>query len=342
MKTSEALDQLWQNDVRVIRAFLDIRPIFEKLSEEVAYILEKQVKAADIEYASVTHRTKILDSFCEKTIRKGYKEPLKDITDIAGVRIVFLYLSDRSKIETIIEKQFDVVEKTDKVNKDDTERFGYGALHYLVRLGRGYAGARYDELKKLICEIQVRTILQDAWAIVAHHLSYKQESDIPRELRRKLNALSGLFETADDQFNQVRNERTIYKDKIKKQISVQGPNFLQQKINLDNLIEYLNWRLPDRQRSSLMRVANLLSEIAEQGYTQLVQIDDAILRAYEAVKAYEVTYPPTDLNTGKCTTYEQVGMVRTALELTNDKYLKTRNLTNGLRQRIKEFRSLVK
>lgn len=64
MKTSEALDQLWERDVHVIRAFLDIRPIFEKLSEEVAYILEKQVKAADIQYASVTYRTKTLDSFC--------------------------------------------------------------------------------------------------------------------------------------------------------------------------------------------------------------------------------------------------------------------------------------
>lgn len=258
------------------------------------------------------------------------------------MRIVFLYLSDRPKLETIIEQQFDVVEKTDKVNKDDIERFSYGALHYLVRLGKGSSGARYDELKKLVCEIQVRTILQDAWAIVAHHLSYRQESDIPRELRRKLNALSGLFETADDQFDQVRNERTIYKDKIKKQISAQGPNFLQQKINLDNLIEYLNWRLPDRQRSNPMQVANLLSEIAKQGYTQLAQIDDAILRAYEAVKAYEATYPPTDIDTGKHTIYEQVGVVRATLELTNDKYLQTRNLTNGRRQMIKEFRSLVK
>jgi ppGpp synthetase/RelA/SpoT-type nucleotidyltranferase len=72
---------------------------------------------------------------------------------------------------------------------------------------------RYDDLKKLVCEIQVRTVLQDAWAIIDHHLSYKQESDVPKILRRKLNSLAGLVETAHDQFDQCgMNEKIIEKE----------------------------------------------------------------------------------------------------------------------------------
>ena len=48
----------------------------------------------------------------------------------------------------------------------DVERFGYGALHYVVKVKKLHAGARYDDLKKLCCEIQTQTILQDAWAVV--------------------------------------------------------------------------------------------------------------------------------------------------------------------------------
>lgn len=342
MRTSEALDHLWQNQVEVIRAFLDVRPSYEKLSEEVAYILEKRVRSANIEYATITQRAKTLDSFCEKVVRKGHKNPRNEITDVGGVRIVFLYLSDRPKLKAIIEEHFDVVEKVDKVDKDDTERFGYGALHYLVRLGKKASGARYDELKSFVCEIQVRTILQDAWAIVAHHLSYKQESDVPKELRRKLNALSGLFETADDQFNRLRDERAIYTEKVKKQITEQGPDFLKHNINLDNLIEYLNWRFPERKATSRESVANLLSQIAKYGYTRLAQIDVAVSRAYEAVKAYETKYPPTDVGTGEKTIFTPVGVVRVALKLTNEDYLPAKPGSDEWRAKIEEFRPLVK
>ena len=120
MRTEEAQNQLWTNSPHVVRAFLDMRPRFEKLAEEVAYILKKSVQASDIEYATITYRAKTLDSFCEKVVRKAYKEPLKEVTDIAGVRIVFLYLSERSQLESLIEEEFKIIEKVDKVSKEVT------------------------------------------------------------------------------------------------------------------------------------------------------------------------------------------------------------------------------
>ena len=345
MNTGDALNQQWENNPYEIRMFLEMQPHYEKLAEEVAYILKKGVQAANIEYATISYRVKKLESFCEKAIRKNYKKPLEEINDVAGVRLVFLYLTDLPKLEALIEKEFQIVEKIDKLGESDPNQFGYSALHYIVNIGEKASGARYDDLKELICEIQVRTILQDAWAIVAHHLSYKQESDVPKELQRKLNALSGLFETADNQFDHLRDERLGYKEKIIQQISRHESEFLKSKINLDNLIEFLNWRLPDREPEEKKYVSELLSELTCLGYTKLVELDKLLSQTYEAVKAYEAKYPPTKSTEEggfENISFVQVGVIRIALELIDDKFMNYKKLDKTLRQNIEEFRYLVK
>jgi putative GTP pyrophosphokinase len=339
MPDPDALSQLWQQQAHIIRAFLDLQPRYDRLSKEVAYILSKQLDAFGLEYAAITARAKTLNSFCEKIIRKGYKNPLKEITDLAGVRIVYLYLADVVKLEDVIEKEFAIIEKIDKVDKADPDRFGYGALHYLVSLGKTSAGARYDDLRDLVCEIQVRTVLQDAWALVAHHLSYKQESDVPKELRRKLNALAGLFETADDQFDHLRTERQNYKGRVRQELAQQEDKSLKRDIDFDNLTEYLALRLADRGPFSPEEVVDLLSELKEYGYTKLLQIDQALRKASDAIRAYEKKYPPTDLETGEECPYSPIGAVRVALTFTDANYYQKKEPD---KDKISEFKYLVK
>lgn len=335
------VDYVWQKHTNIIKNFLEIRPNYEKLSEEVAYILKKHISKVKIEFSDVTYRAKSLNSFCEKILRKSINNPLKEIADLSGVRIVYLYLSDCPKIEALIEKEFKVIEKANKVKEQKPDRFGYGALHYLVKLGKQASGARYDDLKNLVCEIQVRTILQDAWAIVGHHLSYKQESDVPIVLKRKLNALSGLFETADDQFDRLRDERIKYRGDVKKDLRDKAESFLEQEINLDNLSEYLKWRLTDRRHGDESEISNLLSELQKLGYKNLKQLDNIVLKSSTAIKEYEKQYPPYDGETGEHTVYIDVGVVRSALCFTDVNYLKMRKATKTEKKKLDEFRGLV-
>ncbi|WP_338137276.1 hypothetical protein [Vibrio furnissii] len=174
-----------------------------------------------------------------------------------------------------------MVEKVDKVEGSGVDQFGYGALHYLVHLKTDYLKARYPELENLTCEIQVRTILQDAWAVVAHHLSYKQESDIPHHLRRKLNALSGLFETADDQFERIRELRYSYQQ----------------------------------------AVSDAIHELKSFGYITLKQLDDILNRTEKAILAYESEHPPYNPQEQVPTRFAQIGMVRVALEFIENDFL---------------------
>lgn len=320
----DALGSVWSTQAEVVRAFVEQRPNYESLCQEVAYILNRGLKQASIQIAAVTARAKSIESFCEKITRKQYNAPLSDITDLAGVRVVYLYKTDRPKIEQIIEKDFKVLEKVDKTDQQEDDRFGYGALHYLVRLGHTSAGARYDDLKSLTCEVQVRTVLQDAWAIVAHHLSYKQEAAVPKSLRRKLNSLSGLFETADDQFDRLREERQIYVEKAVGKMS-DKKQFIQQDIDLDVLTEYLRTRFPDRDSFTEQAASELLAELRESGFTTLGKLDEALRRSEKAMLAHETANLPAKKGkTYKHRGYNPVGCVRISLNILDEAFLALR------------------
>lgn len=286
MQSIEILDAAWRDNPQVIRTFVERRSKYEELAQEIDYILRRLLDKAGIEYANISHRAKELASFCEKIRRKEYKQPLDDITDLAGVRIAFLYVSDLPKIEAIVEQHFHVVEKSNKVSEKEADAFGYGAVHCVVKLGKQFLGARYDELKDLVCEIQIRSILQDAWAIVAHHLNYKQEADVPKILRRKLNRLSAMFEEADEAFDRLRVERAEYAKFLKRQALGESPAYLQDPINVETLTAYLQWRLPDRPRTP-NDTSFALKSLREKNVMRLLDIDSYVIAADQMLETFK-------------------------------------------------------
>ena len=68
----------------------------------------------------------------------------------------------------------------------------------------------------MICEVQVRTTLQHAWAEIEHDIQYKSENEIPKEIRRKFRALAGLVEIADREFQSIQDMDSALKDAIQK------------------------------------------------------------------------------------------------------------------------------
>jgi ppGpp synthetase/RelA/SpoT-type nucleotidyltranferase len=278
--------KLWKERPAVIGRFLAEHPHYEYLCAEVAYILEKRLKAAGLEFSAVTYRAKSLESFVEKIIRKEYKDPFSEITDFAGVRVVYLYSSDFPRIEQIIRAEFNVIEKVDKIKEQGADKFGYGAVHFVVTLGQKSSGARYDDLKGLICEIQVRTVSQDAWAIIEHHLVYKQESAVPEILRRRLNRLSAFFEDADETFDRIRTEREAYIRQVESKFDKKS-ELLDQEINLDTVRALLKLRFPDIEIEYYHgHLSNVLKEVDIKKYSKLANLDKALSRTKKAREAY--------------------------------------------------------
>jgi hypothetical protein len=135
----------------------------------------------------------------------------------------------------------------------------------------------------------VRTILQDAWAIIDHQLVYKNEESTPERLRRDLNNVASLLEIAQGIFDSVREKRAVYVGEIL-QKEEDPPTFLAQPLDFDTVIAYTRWKFPDREPSEKL-TQTLLRDIDLKDYPALQNLDAVVDRARAAVEAYREENP---------------------------------------------------
>jgi ppGpp synthetase/RelA/SpoT-type nucleotidyltranferase len=336
-------------DKELVRKEYDsMEKAYIRLIEEVCFSLRKSIKEQKIEInGEIQYRVKDFESFYNKIIRYEIEsDPFDKIRDIAGIRIICLYRSDLEQIGKIISENFEVIETDIKTQRTPSTEFGYMADHYTVKLSKEYLGPRYDDLKSLFCEIQVRTILMDAWDSISHHLDYKQEIDIPTRLRRDFYALSGLFYVADTHFEMFRDSVKTLKFQL--QDSIQKDQFdLNQEVNLTTLQAYLKWKFPNRESSTEENYSDLITELQETGYTQFTKLERGLNKVALAVEADEKDDPPVefepDIETGEPipTKYADIGIVRTSLSLLDPKYAKYCGAQKYAEKR-KKYQKLIK
>jgi putative GTP pyrophosphokinase len=198
---------------KIIDQYELIRPQYEKYEKKLKILIEDFLKDSGISFDLIESRTKTVDSFREKITRadKQYVNPLEEITDKVGIRIVLYYLSDVEKVCEIINNNFkiDKEESIDKGRELKPNEFGYRSVHEIISIDNIRCKLPewkiFDQFK---AEIQVRTVLQHAWASIDHALRYKREQDAPSELRRRLFRLSGLLELADEEFSLIKIEQS--------------------------------------------------------------------------------------------------------------------------------------
>lgn len=183
--------------------YLDLLPFYQKLTRKNTELLRELLECEGIK-ATIESRTKNVESLYGKITRPGkaYKDPLKEISDLSGIRIILYSLADVEKATTLIHKNF-IVDKEKSVNKLEElapDKFGYISQHYIVKtIDTRKNLPEWKGITEYWCEIQIRTVLQHAWAAVNHFLLYKNEYDAPKALRRRLFRLSALFELADEE-----------------------------------------------------------------------------------------------------------------------------------------------
>lgn len=227
----------------IVSEFEKKRPIYEKFGNKLTAFLKQRLKEIDIEDAIIKDRAKKVNSFREKITRpdKNYIDPLNQITDLTGVRVIVFYGDQIQIVEDIVNSEFDVdpglsVDKS-KTLKPNT--FGYLSVHYIIKLSVDKENHDdWKEFKGLRAEIQIRTSLQDAWATVSHALQYKKETDVPDNLKRKLFRLAGLFELADEQFESIKNESLQRIVEVRKQLKEGKTNEI--KIDFLSISQFLS------------------------------------------------------------------------------------------------------
>nr|WP_026157016.1 GTP pyrophosphokinase [Corynebacterium capitovis] len=139
-----------------------------------------------------------------------YPDPWQDIRDVIGARITVLHSTEIPAVLTLLADEFEVLRSVDKAQETRVSGgFGYGSHHLVLKVTGESEGL--DDYVGTVFEVQVRTVLQHAWAEFEHDIRYKRspgvaragENDVDPQVDRAFTLAAGLIELADQQFDQI-------------------------------------------------------------------------------------------------------------------------------------------
>jgi predicted RNase H-like nuclease/ppGpp synthetase/RelA/SpoT-type nucleotidyltranferase len=263
-----------------VQRYAELLPELQKATDAYVALVTTLLDDAGINYLSVTGRTKSVASFAIKAGRTHagrplFADPLSEITDQLGVRVITYLHSDVTAVADLLGDQFSVLDDRDLGQETASEgRFGYASRHLLIALDDGRpVAAAYDVLSERRAQVQVRTVLQHAWAEFEHAIRYK--GTIPEEhvtdLDRRFTLAAGLLELADREFTEIRDrlqatvpEQSVERDATDPRISAQDLATF-----LTNQYADAGWSRPDHYQW----VAGLLLEL---GITSLEELGELL------------------------------------------------------------------
>lgn len=262
-----------------------VHPHYVALAGTVRTVLVEALKRRDIHIHSVEARAKSPASFEAKARRADeshpdmpkYQAPLAQITDLAAARIIAYFPKTLDAVDKMLKEEFEIVERSDKgALLAQEDRLGYQSIHYLVRINsRRSALPEYSLYAAHVFEIQVRTILQHAWAEIEHDIQYKSTRLIPLEIRRRFTALAGMLEIADREFEAIQERHRDIAEAARQTIA-HGSSLENVEITPDALKAFLDRRLgPDARIAEFRYVwnARLLHHF---GFRTLLEVEQCI------------------------------------------------------------------
>ncbi|MBB5218133.1 MULTISPECIES: tetratricopeptide repeat protein [Treponema] len=199
---------------------------------EVLTKIEARLKDVIHLNSKPTYKTRIksFGSYYKKILRQKNDQIGDDnpnfvtLTDMMGIRVICAFLEDLADVQNQICKNFDVKEIEKKGAEQSFREFGYESIHILVKIPEDCMPDTKQPVlpEDTVCEIQIRTILQDAWAEVEHELIYKSEfNPFDKPLRRKLASINASLTLADMIFQEIRD----YQNKLQYEIGTRRNTF---------------------------------------------------------------------------------------------------------------------
>lgn len=289
--------------------------IYKKMQRDVEAILRTLIDMHQIKISTMAFRIKDETALRNKIIAKDKYSHLEDITDILGCRILTLFETDVEKIVELIDQTFEVCEIVDKRKKQKMNRieFGYNSVHMVVKFTDDRCKlVEYQKYQDIRFEIQLRTVLQHAWAEVEHGLGYKSFYEPPMDIKRKLNRLAGTLEILDEEFESIRYEIALYNQSM-----TRVEKILKTDINKESVTAFadksdmiakmvqsvaVKYHLNVVRDPSILMQQRLIAKLNFYGYQYIHELNDDMNKYYKSVLAIgdelsqKMRYDITSLN----------------------------------------------
>ena len=195
---------------KFLARYLQEYPEHKRRAEIAVNLVRSLLDDPRLDIHKIEARAKDPQSTHLKLLRKRYENPTEQLTDKIGVRVITYYAVDVDRVVDKLKSHFviDHRRSVDKRRVLGTRSFGYSSVHLVVRLKeRSARKAEHSALSRIWLEIQVRSILEHAWAEIEHEVVFKSAINYPESVDRRFAAVAGALEMLANEFHGLRSER---------------------------------------------------------------------------------------------------------------------------------------
>lgn len=272
------------NEKEFLVKYIEQKEYLLKWGEYVKESITKEISDKNIIKIPIYPRLKEDHSIIAKAFYRGknYENPIDDITDKVGIRIVVLIIDDIEYIKSVVEKSSIWEYSKDRDFEDEREKdpalFQYQSVHYVVRNKKEILLDSVRIPKGTPCEIQIRTLLQHSYSELTHDTIYKSNKKRDVDIYRYIARSMALIETTDNIFREVNSMITKQDDKIKElleQLKIEYTNiseFVEDDYIVNKIIESYEDQIKDIDLQKLKKffcdnrklLSNIIPELSEE------------------------------------------------------------------------------
>lgn len=262
---------------QILAEYQQVMPLLQSHAEALRLAIVGWLGAEPgLKVHAVTLRLKDPASLARKLARpdRSYRH-LFELTDLVGLRVTTYFEDAVDRVGKLLEGRLPVTyeHSTDKRRRHGATAFGYRSLHYVCRLQgamaldaqSAFAGSLSPVPDGACFEVQVRSVLEHAWAEIEHDLGYKAKDGVPAAVQRRLHRLAGLLELADQEFVAIRSELEDYARSLPQRIEAEGDAVQLDQVSLGALLDCSEVRTVDQQIANALS-KNLGPEVFFPGY----------------------------------------------------------------------------
>ncbi|EDO0223946.1 GTP pyrophosphokinase family protein [Listeria monocytogenes] len=152
----------------------------------------------------VTGRVKPVASILDKANQKhiALDHLVEEMQDIAGLRMMCQFVDDIEVVVRLLRQRndFRIVEERDYITNKKPS--GYRSYHVVIE----YPVETIQGEKKILAEIQIRTLAMNFWATIEHSVNYKYQGEFPEAINKRLKRAAEAAFQLDEEMSQIREE----------------------------------------------------------------------------------------------------------------------------------------
>lgn len=184
--------------------------IYELAAEQARVLITEILVNSPALIHLITARFKKMPSLWLKLCDKRYGQPAQQVTDIVAARVIAYYKDDVPIILKALNDALEVNPHKSVNKREELEavEFGYTSVHLVARTkGSWSTSPQFFALRNKWFEIQVRSILEHAWAEIEHEVVYKSGIKFPVLIKRRFARIAGAIEMLEDEFVALRDHQ---------------------------------------------------------------------------------------------------------------------------------------